>query len=201
MVLAYLSGHCPVRIKLLLLGFGRTFIKISKTAKTYTWKNTCKTFHLPKACKNNAANSVSSDAAVGWNNGTTGDQGLVFTWTWDRLLLLVPPLLGLMGGPDQQSWETSLLSLTVEGQLCPLHHSSWPLFFEALVQELIQLTGEQLNRALTECLVSKIYKCQGSGPLTRAVLAVRFFLQMPAGGIRDICLQERINYILYSPTW
>lgn len=86
----------------------------------------------------------------------------------------------------------------MEGQLCPLHHSPWPLCFGGLVQELIQLTGEQLSRALNECLVSKIYGCQGSGLLTRAV---HFFLQMPAGDMRDICLQGRINDILYFPTW
>lgn len=85
----------------------------------------------------------------------------------------------------------------MEGQLCPLHHSPWPLCFGALVQELIQLAGEQLSRALNECLVSKIYGCQGSGLLTRAV---HFFLQMPAGGMGDICLQGRINDILYFPT-
>lgn len=60
---------------------------------------------------------------------------------WHRwrpgLLLPVPSLLGPMGAQTSKA-EISLLPLSMESQLCPLHPSSWPLCFGAVVQELIQ---------------------------------------------------------------
>lgn len=161
----------------------------------YTWKNTCKTLHLPNSMLKTML-QIQSLLMQQWVE--TMAQVVIRAWCSPEPgtgCCSLSHLCLLSWVAQTSKAKRSLLSLTTEGQLCPLYHSSWPLCFEALVQGLIHLTGEQLNGALNGYLVSKIYRCQGLGPL-----AVHFCLQISEGDIRDISLQGRIDDTLYSLT-